>query len=33
MVDLAAEKGIKAWTRVRPMEEANGAVFRFVLGY
>ena len=40
MLELAAEKGIKAWTQVRPMEEANQAVadmemgmarFRFVL--
>ncbi|KAI4166487.1 MAG: hypothetical protein LQ348_007802 [Seirophora lacunosa] len=40
MLQLAAEKGIKAWTQVRPMKEANeavadmekgGARFRYVL--
>ncbi|KAL8664067.1 MAG: hypothetical protein Q9202_003359 [Teloschistes flavicans] len=40
MLELAAQKGIKAWTQVRPMEEANEAIadlekgkarFRFVL--
>ena len=40
MLDLAAKKGIKAWTQVRPMEEANRVLsdmekgearFRFVL--
>ena len=40
MLELAAKKGIKAWTQVRPMEEANQVVadmakgkarFRFVL--